>query len=144
MPYQFKPWEMPTGGRVRPGSVTVAIPQVELLRAKLEGTAAYQSPFDPDVDLEDPQRRWYLHKRELPDGRVLYLEPMLWGNLSLCLAPDRWNLERWCFHDHDAAWRAVLGWNGVGDPEGWYRHPATGRRRPDGTPASEYINAEER
>lgn len=144
MTYQFKRWEIPTGGRVHPGSVTVAIPQEDLLVAKLTGIAAYQSPFEQGVDLEDPKRRWYLHKRVLPNGHTLYLEPMLGANLSLCLAPDEWNLERWCYHDHDAAWRAVLGWNGVGDPEGWYRHPLTGRRRPDGTPESEYMNASER
>lgn len=26
------------------------------------------------------------------------------------------------------------------EPAGWHRHPATGRRRPDGDPSKEYIN----
>lgn len=138
--YAFKPWEIPTGGTRTPESVTEPVDRKVLLQAKLTGIAEYRSPLDPEVDLEDPQRRWWLHERELPNGHVLYLEPMLPGHLSLCLVFDKWNLERWCFHDHDAGWRAVLGWNGKGDPDGWYRHPATGRRRPDGTPESEFIN----
>lgn len=140
MSYAFKPWEIPTGGPVDPASETAPVEPRALLEAKLVGIMRYQSPFEEGADLEDAQRRWYLHKRVLPNGHTLYLEPMLPGHLSLCLAPDDWNLERWCFHDHDAAWRAVLGWNGKGDPEGWYRHPMTGRRRPDGTPESEYID----
>lgn len=26
------------------------------------------------------------------------------------------------------------------EPSGWFRHPPTGRRRPDGDPSKEYIN----
>lgn len=141
MTWPFKPWEKPTHAKPSPDSVTVETPQRERLEAKLAGIAAYQSPFDPDVDIEDPERRWYFHKRVLPNGHTLYLEPMLPGHLSLCLAPDKCNLDRWCYHDHDAAWRAVLGWNGKGDPEGWYRHPRTGRRRHESLIENEYINA---
>lgn len=144
MRYPFKRWEIPTGGSRTPESVTAEVESGELLAAKLRGIAAYQSPFDPETDINDRNRVWYLHKRELGDGRTLYLEPMLPGHLSLCLAHDKWNLERWCYHDHDAAWRAVLGWNGKGDPEGWYRHPLSGRRRHESDPELEYINASER
>jgi hypothetical protein len=31
-------------------------------------------------------------------------------------------------------------WDGVGEPAGWFREPATGRRRPDGDPAREYVH----
>ncbi len=142
--WPFKPWEIPTGGTRTPESVTEPVEPGELLAAKLLGIAAYQSPFEPGVDIEDPKRRWYLHRRELPNGHTLYLEPMLPGHLSLCLAPDEWNFDRWCYHDHDAAWRAVLGWNGKGDPEGWYRHPRSGRRRHESDPDREYVNAGDR
>lgn len=142
MTYQFKPWEKPTHAKPTPGSVTAPVESGELLAAKLLGIAAYQSPFDRDP--KDPDGIWYFHRRELPDGRVLYLEPMLQGTVSLCVAPDRWNIsDRYCYHDHDAGWRAVLGWNGVGDPEGWYRHTPSMRRRPDYTIETEYINASE-
>lgn len=144
MTYAFKPWEVPTHAKPNPESVTAELEASELFATKLIGIAAYQSPFDPATNLEDPERRWYLHKRELDDGRVLYLEPMLGGTVSLCVAQDKWSItDRYCYHDHDAGWRAVLGWNGKGDPEGWYRHTPSMRRRPDYTIDSEYINASE-
>lgn len=140
-PYAFKPWQIPTGGPVRDaGSETAPVDRQDLLTAKLTGVAEYHAD---GTSFGSPDHRWWLHKRELPNGHVLYIEPMLPGHLSLVLAFDAWNVERWCFHDHDAAWRAVLGWNGQGDPEGWYKHPLTGRRRPDGTPESEFINKQE-
>lgn len=143
MSYAFKRWEIPTRAKPTPGSVTVAVEAGELLAAKRIGIAAYQSPLSRGP--EEPIGTWFLHRRELEDGRVLYLEPMLPGTLSLCVAPDRWSIsDRYCYHDHDAGWRAVLGWNGVGDPEGWYRHTPSMRRRPDYTIESEYVNARDR
>ena len=35
--------------------------------------------------------------------------------------------------------QALANWDGVGDPEGWYRHRKTGRRRPNGDQTKEYI-----
>jgi hypothetical protein len=34
----------------------------------------------------------------------------------------------------------MVMWDGTGEPEGWFRHPASGRRRPDCDPAQEYVN----
>jgi len=46
--------------------------------------------------------------------------------------------DRWCFKDYETASKAMDQWDGTGEPEGWHRHPNTGRRRrPDGT---EYID----
>lgn len=114
-------------------SETAAIEPRELFRAKLEGIAAYH---------RDPEHHWWLHRRELPDGRIVHLQAMISGNLRVSLtldASDCWFDKVYCYHDHHAAWRAALGWNGEGDPEGWYRDPKTGRRRPDNTPESEYV-----
>lgn len=141
MAYEFKPWEKPTRAKPTPESVTVELPPAQLLKAKIDGIRAYESPWAAAANLDDPARQWYLCKRELDGGRVLYLEPMTTGSLSLCIATDKWSIsDRYCYHDHDAAWRAILGWNGKGDPEGWYRHQPSGRRRPDYTIESEYIS----
>ncbi len=38
--------------------------------------------------------------------------------------------DRWCYHDHDAALKALNEWEArgfKGEPEGWHRHPSTGR-----------------
>jgi hypothetical protein len=41
------------------------------------------------------------------------------------------------------ALEAMKSWDGTEEhePEGWFRHPATGRRRPDGDKSKEYIRA---
>jgi len=31
-------------------------------------------------------------------------------------------------------------WDGEGEPTGWMRHPASGRRRPGGDETKEYVN----
>jgi len=48
---------------------------------------------------------------------------------------------RWCYATIGAARAALAAWDGATDsePQGWHRHPATGRRRPDGDPAREHI-----
>lgn len=36
--------------------------------------------------------------------------------------------NRWCYKNHRDAKRALDGWSGHGEPDGWHRHPASGRR----------------
>lgn len=36
--------------------------------------------------------------------------------------------DRWCYHSYVDAKRALDEWDGKGEPKGWHRHPATGRR----------------
>jgi len=49
--------------------------------------------------------------------------------------------DRWCFQTYVAAWHALEAWNGTDEtePQGWHRHPASGRRRPDGDASKEYV-----
>jgi len=47
--------------------------------------------------------------------------------------------DRWCYHTVNDAARALLAWDGKGEPEGWHRHPPSGRRRPEGLAELEYI-----
>lgn len=111
-----------------------------LLAAKLEGFRAYQEPWSRSPS--DGAGRWWWHRRGVRPGVALHLQPGSFGNarLTLSVALDAAGSEQqWCFHDSDAAWRAVLAWNGEGDPEGFYRCYQTGRRRDDGTPESEHI-----
>ena len=87
----------------------------------------------------------YLWTQALPDGRAVFLMPLFGGNLRLgigelgspCLD------DVWCYQapQTDLAWRAALGWDGDGEPEGWYRHPDTGRRRPGGEASKEVVYA---
>lgn len=57
-------------------------------------------------------------------------------------------LDRFCYADFPRALAALAEWSGrdfEGEPTGWRRHPATGRRRnDDGDPASEQVDWEHR
>jgi hypothetical protein len=89
----------------------------------------------------------FLYVRPLPDGRVIYLAPLLTGTVLGISAngTDRFYTDRWDYPrdpdlcEPDSDWRAVLGWDGNGEPEGWYRHVPSGRRRPGGDPAKEHV-----
>lgn len=37
--------------------------------------------------------------------------------------------DRWCYHHKSDAAEALEEWDGTGEPQGWHRHPMTGRRR---------------
>lgn len=83
--------------------------------------------------------------RDLGDGRGLWVYPQLYtfklviGKLG-SLSYD----DGWCYPDLQSVVTAFDSWNPleVAEPEGWVRHPPTGRRRfPDGDPATEEIRA---
>jgi hypothetical protein len=51
--------------------------------------------------------------------------------------------DSWCYDGWPSALAAVAAWDvegGQTEPEGWHRHPRTGRRRPDGDASQEYIS----
>ncbi len=74
--------------------------------------------------------RFYAHVRDLPDGRFVGMIKVGFGRFRVIIADGR-----------DAAVAAPAKWDPVtqSDPEGWFRNPPTGRRRPDGDPAKEFI-----
>lgn len=50
--------------------------------------------------------------------------------------------DRWCYATSDRVMLAFTEWAArkfEGEPEGWHRHPKTGRRRPDGDKTKEHI-----
>jgi hypothetical protein len=75
----------------------------------------------------------HLNVRELGDGRAVYLRDLLFEGLQIGIGvcgadaySDVWDYQADRTED---AWRAALAWDGAGEPEGWYRHLRTGRRR---------------
>lgn len=66
---------------------------------------------------------------------LLYTNAIVSGRMGHALSYD----DRWCYHGFDAAKRALESWNGEGEPQGWHRHPPSGRRRPDGDASREYV-----
>lgn len=82
----------------------------------------------------------------LPDGREARLQLMLYGHVRLY-----WGQPGSLVYDDDSGFcyerlidavMAVRDWEAEGfedEPRGWFRHVATGRRRPQGNPAREYV-----
>lgn len=86
-------------------------------------------------------QRGYSHVRPLPGGRYaaiyqfMFTEAIITGKIGDYDSYD----DRWCYMKGHAA-EALEAWDGTGEPKGWHRHPASGRRRPDGNDIEEYIN----
>lgn len=89
--------------------------------------------------------QWWRYRRVLPTGLVLFVCDVYAG-FRIGLGKSDEASDGFCtvidYADPKACWRTALGWNGEGDPEGWVRlvnfGSGTARRRPDGTPESEY------
>lgn len=95
-----------------------------------------------------------MHSFELWLRREGYEDVLLFPELDLWVATHRklftWALsigqigdkvtilDTWCYPDHAAALAALERWDphAGGEPEGWHRHPRSGRRR---TAARDYV-----
>lgn len=79
----------------------------------------------------------YTNLKKMPDGQWCGLMRLMFTT-AVVAGLNSWGYEdRWCYHEFEDALTALKAWNGVGEPKGWHRHPATGRRRD--TDGTEYI-----
>lgn len=79
--------------------------------------------------------RWLPEDRWAATHRFMFTEAIIVGCLETVLYGYD---DRWCFEPGSAA-AALEAWSGEGEPEGWHRHPDSGRRRPNGDKAREYV-----
>lgn len=87
--------------------------------------------------------RGALTTRVLEDGRVIDLWQQLFNlkiTISRDIDDDGWS-DAWEYEELGAAIVAFTTWDPTTAPEptGWYRNVASGRRRPGGDPAKEYV-----
>lgn len=71
-------------------------------------------------------------------ARFMFTWAILEGRAGDLFAYD----DRWCFSTFEAAADGLNDWllrGFEGEPQGWHRHPDSGRRRPDGDAAAEYV-----
>lgn len=76
------------------------------------------------------------------------------GKREVCIVPRMFNAtitigpigedsytEHWCYENPVQAVLAAAEWNPLEtqEPEGWFRHARSGRRRPGGDPEKEYV-----
>ncbi len=81
--------------------------------------------------------------RILDEHNYLYVARMTFGKGRLYRVYDEEIEDQWCYETYAGAIAALTVWNPSDEspePEGWMRHPTSGRRRPDGDKTKEYIN----
>lgn len=86
----------------------------------------------------------YSDIREVADNNFICIVPYMFthaiikGRIGNTHSFD----DRWCYSTYEKAKAAIEAWDGsTGEPEGWHRHPLTGRRRIyDEESFSEHVN----
>jgi hypothetical protein len=73
--------------------------------------------------------------------RLVAIMPLIYTHAIVTIADAFGYEDRWCYHDYAAAKCALDEWDGCSgtEPQGWHRHPASGRRRPQGDASEEYV-----
>lgn len=66
-------------------------------------------------------------------NRFMYTDAIISGKIGERIGTE----GRWCYENYRDAKEALDAWDGKGEPDGWLRHPETGRRRENGI---EYVN----
>lgn len=73
----------------------------------------------------------YCFLKVFPNGECAWLARMIFTWAILYGWRDHGHLDRWCYESLTEAKGALDDWNGEPgtEPEGWHRHPRSGRRR---------------
>lgn len=83
----------------------------------------------PDWLQEVVIRDHYRDIKTLPDGEYAGIYKFIY-TWSIIYDFNQYGYEdRWCYHTYEEAKKALDEWNGEGEPQGWHRHPRSGRRR---------------
>lgn len=94
--------------------------------------------MDGDLTYSD-----YEYERLLDDGRAIWVQQRLYNSTIVIGTYGSLTYDsHWCYeHLHDAL-DAAKSWNPLTqkEPEGWFRHTMSGRRRPGGDKAKEYVD----
>jgi hypothetical protein len=86
-----------------------------------------------------------LYQKDLGNGMELCVYPRMY-NSTLVIGPvgDHCYITQWCYESPAQAITAAEEWQDAdkfpkSEPDGWFRHAESGRRRPNGDPEKEYI-----
>jgi hypothetical protein len=79
------------------------------------------------------QEPTYSDIRTMPDGQVAYICRFMFTHAVMYAPNAAWPGDRWCYHSYVDAKGALIDWennfDSMVEPEGWHRHPRTGRRQ---------------
>lgn len=70
----------------------------------------------------------YSYVKHFADGQVAWLARFAFTTAILYGLEPCGHRDRWCYQTMADARRALDEWNGEGEPQGWHRHPDSGRR----------------
>jgi hypothetical protein len=109
----------------------------EMYREACEQTRKLLLNAEPEPD------DYIVMPRPASDGRSVSISPIGAGQAVLGIGPPGLGVYDNCWY-YETPREAVLAlelWDPRTEPEpkGWWRNPSTGRRRPGGDPAKEYI-----
>lgn len=79
---------------------------------------------------------------EMANGRDACITRLLFTHAILADIEPWGYGDRWCFDSYRAALAGLRAWvaaGGEGEPQGWRRHPDSGRRREGGDPNKETL-----
>lgn len=83
----------------------------------------------------------YTHLKPIRNGtqwvglcRFMFTTAIVMGNMDNDFGYE----DRWCYHSYEDAQKALDAWDGAGEPDGWHRHPTSGRRRQNGLETVNY------
>ena len=86
--------------------------------------------------------KYYEKEVNLPDGRSVWIQRKMF-TYAILIGPTNGLVydQHWCYETKVAAEKALDEWDPFTQPEpqGWIRHPVSGRRRPHGDASKEYI-----
>ncbi len=81
------------------------------------------------MNTDELEAEGYTNITVLENGRQAAIAPFIFTHAIVCDFDVFGYGDRWCYYTKREAVQALAAWNGKGDPEGWHRHPKSGRRR---------------
>ncbi len=97
-----------------------------------------------EADMPKLDERGFFYTKKIPDSNLeVGVIPITFGRGRVLVGTqiDMFYQDVWWYSSVEAAVIAAREWNPLQqkEPQGWLRHPTTGRRRPDGDAAKENI-----
>lgn len=73
----------------------------------------------------------YFGRKDLQGGMEAVVVPLLFGKAKICAGRtgERFYNDEWHYENADRALAAMERWDGSGEPDGWFKHPPSERRR---------------
>jgi hypothetical protein len=79
--------------------------------------------------IQHVQIEGYTGVKSLGEHGIVAIVPFMFTHAIVTELHEYGYVDRWCYSTYDHAKNALDAWDGTGEPQGWHRHPSSGRRR---------------